>query len=220
MKKLFWFIVVILILVGIFFYVFRAPSAPSQTLTAPAVSSSTPTGTLYRIATSTSSASFTINEILHGSPFTPVGTTHDLAGDIVVSSSSVSFGPIVIDARTFQTDSKTRDGAIDRMILKAEDPANEVITFTPTSVSGAPAAITTGSALNLTVAGDLTISGVTKPETFNIAMNVGADALTGTASTTLSRADFNLVIPDFSFLAGVDDKFVVSANIHADKVAQ
>ncbi len=208
------------VLVGIYFYVFRPVAAPSESINSASVpiSNSVASSTVYHISQTGSTARFSIYEVLHGSPFVPVGTTNQIAGDLAVAANSsgnptLTVGTITIDARTFHTDSAQRDGAIGRFILKSDQAANEFITFVPTSTS-APAKDKDGS-WNATSTGNLTISGITKPEVFALNFNVANGTLSGTASTTLSRKDFNLVIPNFSFLADVSDSFSVSATISA-----
>lgn len=220
MKKLIWFVVVVLALVGLYFYLFRPVSAPSENINA----ASTPmmnesaSSTVYHISQAGSKVSFTISEVLHGSPFMPVGTTDQIAGDIAVAQGSssvpsIDIGTLTIDARTFHTDNPERDGSIGRFILKSDQAANEFITFVPSSTS-VPVKNSAGT-WDATSTGDLTISGVTKPETFAVTFGIANGTLTGTASTTLSRKDFNLVIPNFSFIADVSDTFTVSAAITA-----
>jgi polyisoprenoid-binding protein YceI len=62
-----------------------------------------------------SSAAFEIDEVLRGEPKRVVGTTSEIAGQFLVDPddlASIEFSPIVINARTFQTDSGNRDRAI------------------------------------------------------------------------------------------------------------
>ena len=222
MKKIIWIVVIVAVLVGLYFYLFRPVAAPSESITAAStpISNVSASSTVYHISQTASTAQFSIYEVLHGSPFTPVGLTNQIAGDIAVSTSivgapTIQIGTITIDARTFKTDSPQRDGAIGRFILKSDQAANEFITFVPTTTS-TPVENSNGT-WNATSTGNLTISGVTKPETFVLNFSVGNGTLSGTAETTLSRKDFNLVIPNFSFLADVSDTFSVSAKISAAK---
>lgn len=220
--------VVVAIIIGIFFYYTRpvATATPAQTAAvteAGQLAAPTDTNTaLYRINAGDSLVGFWIDEVLHGSPFTAVGTTSQMTGDISVSTASgtpaVTVGTITIDARTFHTDSKERDGAINRLILHTTTAGNEYITFKTTSITGLPATITDGTSFTFSAVGDLTISGVTKPETLSITAAKNGDTLSGTMSADLKRADFNLVIPNFSFLANVSDSFKVSATFSAKKV--
>ena len=220
MKKLICFAAIVLLLVGLYFYVFRPVPAPSESINAAStpIANATASSTVYHISQTGSSASFKISEVLSGAPFTPVGTTNQIAGDIAVAQSSSSapsldIGTITIDARTFHTDSKSRDGAIGRFILKSDQAGNEFITFMPTAIS-APVQ-NQGGTWSAVSTGNLTISGVTKPETFALDFSIANGTLTGTASSTLSRADFNLSIPNIPFVADVSNTFSISADITA-----
>lgn len=213
MKTTIIIVVIIILGVGGYMYAVRAPAAPSMDVK-DAADTTTPTGTMtpqttgttYKISSTGSKVEFKINEVLRDKPFMAVGVTSEIAGDVVVSSSSVSFGTIAINARTFKTDAPNRDGAIARFILKSEDAANEFIYFKATSVT------------STSVSGDLTIAGVTKPANFAITMIQSGDVLSGTATANLKRSDFGLTIPSVPFVASVEDSFVVTATIVANKV--
>ena len=192
-------------------YAFRAPSAPSQEVesTLDTTFLNVPGRTTYRISKD-SKVEFRINEVLNDKSLTAVGTTSEIAGDIFISGDTVTIGTLAINARTFKTDSEKRDGAIARFILKSEEPINEFMYFKPTSVMGTPS--------TFTVTGDLTISGVTKPATFDVTTSLAGDVLSGIAVTKLKRNDFNITIPEVKSVASVDDEFTVTANIVAPKV--
>ena len=173
----------------------------------------------FAIDTSGSESSFTIDEILRGEPFTVVGTTHDVSGDVTVDFSAPSrsaLGTIRIDARTLRTDNSNRDGAIKRFILHSQDAGKEFITFTPTKISGFPKAFAAGIPLNLTITGDLTISGITRSASF-AASNVliSPDSITGDAHSTIKRSDYNLIIPSIPFVANVPDEFTIAVRLKA-----
>lgn len=176
------------------------------------------TVTQYTIASGSSEASFTISEVLRGSPFTVVGTTKDVTGDISIDTAHPEksmIGTIKIDARTLHTDNSQRDGAVGRFILKSEQEANAFITFTPKTISGFPKEITAAK-MKLTIVGDLTISGITHSTTF-ISDNVivTKDAVTGTAQATIKRSDYNLNIPNIPFVANVPDEFTLKIIVNA-----
>jgi polyisoprenoid-binding protein YceI len=219
MKKAIQIIIVLVVIAVLaFLYVTRAPSAPSQDITkATDTLTATSSEKLYRISPQNSKVTFTINEILSKKPFTAVGTTSQVAGDIRVASGTITIGTLAVNAKTFKTDSKQRDGAISRAILKAEDPANEFIYFKPAPATGLPPLVAS-STLSFNVAGDLTISGVTKPAVFTINLMVDEKSLSGVATVHLKRSDFNLVIPNVPFVASVDDEFTVTAEISAPQV--
>jgi polyisoprenoid-binding protein YceI len=84
---------------------------PSET-TRPSATSSTEA---FVIEATRSTAGFEIDEVLRGSPQRVVGATSEVAGQIQVDPSDLStiqFSQIVINARTFGTDSGNRDRAI------------------------------------------------------------------------------------------------------------
>lgn len=195
-------------------YFARPVAAPSETVstgTQFAAGSET-----YRVASEKSQAKFTIDEILRGKPFTVVGTTNQITGEIAVKDSVITFGTFTINARTLKTDNEQRNGAIARLILKSEQPENEFITFVPSAPIVIPE--NTGSEATVQVAGNLTISGVTRPQLFDVTLVVTDDAITGTAKTTIKRSDYNLVIPNIPFVAGVPDEFTIAADVVAEKV--
>ncbi len=220
MKKILWIIIaVIIILAAGFMYFTRPASLPSQDINA--VSTKLPAGSatssVYRISQEKSLVRFTMNELLNNKPFLVVGTTTQIAGDIAVKDGKFEIGTLTLNAKTLVTDNSRRNGAIVRLILKAESPENEFITFKP-STTDFTGPVVLGAASTFNVPGDLTISGVTKPVVFKVTATATADSVTGTASVTIKRSDFNLVIPNLSFIANVDDEFPITASIVANRI--
>ncbi len=223
-------VIIIVIALASFLYLTRPVNAPTQSVES--VAERLPTGTptteqkLYRISQKQSEVQFSIGEILNGSPFTAVGKTSEVAGDILVSKNTVTVGEIVVNAKTFKTDSTRRDGAIVRFILKSDQPANEFITFKHTKpiVLALPPVV--GKEVTATVSGDLTISGVTKPVVMNVKMTLltvknqisGDESFVITGDTTVKRSDFGLKIPELSFLASVDDVVKIHVAVTANRI--
>ncbi len=173
----------------------------------------------YTIAPKSSQASFTIDEVIRGSPFTVVGTTADVTGDIVVDTlhpEKSHIGTITINAQTLHTDNPRRDGMIARAILHSTDSANQYIVFMPKSITGFPKTFSSKSPSNLTIDGDLTVSGITHSVTFHASnVVVSQGALMGVAQATLKRSDYHLVIPNIPFVANVPDTFMIKINLAA-----
>ena len=201
----------------------QTSSTPDQLATSTDSTNSPQAEKLYRISQADSNVEFKIRETLYGNPFTAIGTTNQVAGDVIIKTGTdgrptVQLGTIQIDARALKTDSRERDGAIKRFILKTDNPANEYIVFTPTSVNGLPSAIKDGKEFTATVAGNLTISGVTKPATFNIVATRNGSILSATATAALKRSDYGLIIPNIPFVANVSDSFSVDGTFTANLV--
>ncbi len=180
-----------------------------------------PVVTQYGINAQSSQASFEIDEVLRGSPFTVVGTTKDVTGTISVDMTTPeksSVGIIKIDARTLKTDSPQRDGAIGRFILHSSDSGNQYIIFAAKKVSGLPKVISKAP-MNLTLTGDLTISGKTKPATFEAkSVTITNGSMKGMAQAKIKRSDYGLFIPSIPFVADVPDEFTIKIDLTAAQV--
>lgn len=177
---------------------------------------------VYRIVQADSSVQFEIDEVLNGADTHVVGTTSEVAGDILINFSTPSaseVGDIRINARTFATDNDRRNAAIGRFILQSEDDANEFITFSTTGISGLPDAITTGETFPFQITGDLTIAGSTQSVTFDASASLSQDdLLTGSATTTVQYSNFGLSIPSVPQVASVSDDVVLSIQFSAARV--
>lgn len=165
-------------------------------------------GTLYRIETSGSEVSFTLTEDLRGQPTTVVGTTDQVAGDIFVdfaTPANSKIGVIRINARTLSTDSEFRNRAIRSEILESASDTYQFIEFTPTSITGLPDTVAVGSTVNFQVIGDLKIRDIVQSVTFDVSVTAGTDKLEGSATTTVTREQYNLQIPNAPGVANVSD---------------
>jgi len=158
---------------------------------------------IFQIAQDQAEARFIIHEELRGQPKEVIGATNQVAGEVAVNLADLSasqVGVIKVDARALQTDDNQRNQVIRNRILHTD--TYEFITFKPTSISGLSGSATPGQKFNFQIAGDLTIQDVTRPVVFEVSGQVETlEKLSGTASTIIKRADFNLVIPSVPFVA-------------------
>lgn len=150
---------------------------------------------------------FVIDEVLNNEPFTVVGTTNQVAGELAIDPSdpaATKVGVIQVNARTLATDSEFRDRAIKNRILMTDD--NEYITFTPTALTGLPEQVEIGQSYTFQMTGDLTIRDVTKQVTFEVSVTPESQQrVAGTAQTTIVYSDFGLSIPQVPQVASVDN---------------
>ena len=159
-------------------------------------------------------AAFEIDEILRGAPNRVLGTTQEVAGQFEVDTSDLAtarFSQIVINARTFETDSSTRDRQIrGPVILNSATDEFEFITFEVTAVEGLTGAASVRDSLEFTITGDLTIKGTTSPATFDVtATLVDEGTVEGVAETTVTRSQFDIGIPSVPSVADVGDEVVI-----------
>lgn len=207
-------LVAIAVIVGGLGYAFLKPADAASGAIQPTPLAQTPGSgnTVYTIDQASSQATFTINEVLNGSPKTVVGTTNQVAGQVaanLASPQAAQVGTIQINARTLATDSGQRDNAIKNQILKTND--NEFITFAPSKLNGLPERATAGQPYTFQIVGQLTIAGQTRETTFNATVTPTADGkLQGTATATIKYADWGIGIPSVPFVTGVEENVILT----------
>lgn len=175
---------------------------------------------IFEIVPSESEARFLIDEVLRGQPITVVGATDQVAGQFAVDPtdlSTVRVGVFQVNARTLATDNQLRNRAIKNRILLTD--TYEFVTFTPTEVVGLPEAGAAGDTFSFQMLGDLTVTDVTRPVTFDItAAAVSATRIEGTATTAFLYTDFNLFIPEVQSVDAVDDEVRLELNFVASAI--
>lgn len=215
-------IVGFLIIAGIW-YLFLRPSdeqyEPPATIP---ITTASDTAVIYALATNESGVRFTMDELLRGQPKTVVGITRLVSGQIALDSANLStaqVGVIQVNARSFYTDDTFRDEALHTFIL--DSPNFPLVTFAATRIDGLPEQIAVGETAVFTLTGDLTIRDMTQPVTFECtAVLTSPTRIEGHAAATISRAEFNLVIPEVPQVANVDDLFLIEIDFVATAAAE
>jgi polyisoprenoid-binding protein YceI len=180
-------------------------------------------GTLYRIDTAGSQVSFTLTEELRGQPTTVVGTSDQVAGDIFVdfaTPANSKMGVIRINARTLVTDQEFRNRAIRSQILESAKDEYQFIEFTPTAITELPDKVATGSTIKFKVTGDLKIRDIVQSVIFDVSVTAADDSLTGSATTQVTRDQFNLQIPNAPGVANVSNDVTLDIKFTAPKVIE
>lgn len=189
------------------------PTEPEQPETAVSV-------VQFQINPAQSEARFLIGEILRGEPFTVVGVTSAVTGELTVdfaNPSQTTIGEITVDASTLMTDSSLRDRAINNFVLNTSQ--HQFIRFTPTSLIGLPDSVDIGQTITFQIEGDLTVRDVTQTVLFDAVVNlVSEQELRGQASTVILYADYNLTIPSVPQVAAVDDDLTLEIEFVATAV--
>lgn len=172
--------------------------SPAMPLATPATSAPSAGPVRFRIDPGQSEARFVIEEILAGSPKTVVGSTRDISGDLegdFAVPAGVQLGPVVVDLSTLRTDNNFRNRALHDAILETGIEANRYATFQATAIDRIPETVAFGIPYPVTIAGDLTIHGVTRRVTFQGEVTpVSAERLEGSAAVSLLYADFDVRI--------------------------
>ena len=158
-----------------------------------------PTGTEARYQVRELLAANTIeNDVVGKTAGVTGGIALDKAGKVVPSGSKIT-----IDLTLLKTDRDRRDGYVQRNTLETGTYPNAVLVVT--EIKGLPAKMPTSGALSLTLVGDLTLKGVTKPTTWIVTATASPTGLTGTAKTKVTFADFGMAVPRVPVVARVDD---------------
>lgn len=126
------------------------------------------------------------------------GITLDKEGKILPTESK-----FVVDVSSLTSDREMRDNYVRRRILETDQYST--VEFTPTAVVGLPKALPTSGTYTFDMVGNLTVHGVTKPTTWKVTATAAGGAVTGTASTSFSFADFSLSQPRVPVLISVQD---------------
>ena len=201
-------------------------SVPVVTTAAPATTEATEpaetegaSAVLYRIDKAESSVSFEIDEILNGNPFRVVGVTTEVAGEVLIdfdNPAASQLGAIVINVRTLATDSGFRDRAIRGPILGSSRDENEFATFKPTDLEGLPDSVTMGDEVPLRITGTFSLSGESRPVTFDTAVTVvSAERVEVSGTATVLRSDFGLTIPDVPSVSDVAEEILLVIDLVA-----
>lgn len=178
---------------------------------------------LFRITTDESEVRFNIYEELNGAPFTVVGKTNQLAGDVVVdfaNPNASQVGEIRIDLRSLRTDNGNRDNAIRGRILQSAQDQYQFGTFKPTDIIGLPSgAVSVGDTITFTLVGDLTLVATTRSVSFEVTLTVESDTrLKGSGVAVVDYNDFNLRIPSVPSVANVADEVTLEIDFVALRV--
>ena len=172
----------------------------------------------FSIVPEETEARFLIDEVLLGSPFTVVGATNAVEGQIMADPNDPSNAQVTVraDLTTILTDNSRRNGAIQRWILETDQPGNQAAEFNSTSVSGVPVPVDVGQPFDFQINGDLTVKGTTKPLTFKGTATLGSpDRLEGSASTNLLYTEFTTIPSLPPQVASVEEEMVLQIDFVA-----
>jgi polyisoprenoid-binding protein YceI len=227
-----WVLAGLVVVAGIavvYLYFAGGSGEPSTELTTPTIAAEATTSTAgtetpastvgtevvaFVIDPARSTAAFEIDEVLRGEPQQVVGTTSEVAGQFQIDPSDLStiqFSQILVNARTFETDSGNRDRAIrGPVILNSASDEFEFITFDVSSVEGVEGTLAAGQSLTFTVTGELLIRDTVNPVTFDVmATMVDEGTLEGSAEATVLRSDYGIGIPNAPGVADVGDDVLI-----------
>jgi len=185
-----------------------SPTPTLATAPTPATGSQAGAGLILRIVPERSEARYRVREQLLGRslPNDAVGRTQAIEGQIVFRPDGAVDGAqsrVTVDLTTLRSDEARRDNYIKQNTLEvARFPKAE---FQPTAARGLPWPLPPSGEFSFQLEGDLTIHGTTKPVVWDVRATVDGSRITGTATTTVTFADFGLTQPRVPIVLSVEE---------------
>ncbi|HWA59295.1 MAG TPA: YceI family protein [Gemmatimonadales bacterium] len=139
-------------------------------------------------------------------PNDAIGRTGAITGGLALDATGAVVTPgsqFVIAVGGLTSDRDRRDGYVRNRLLEAGQYPN--VTFVPTAVSGVTLPLPASGEAALTIAGDLTVKGVTHPVVWQGRAIFAPGQVSGTASTAFTFGDFGLTKPRVPVLLSVQD---------------
>ena len=188
-----------------------APLALLAAFETASAQSSSPAGAgrlRYVVAPTGNEARYRVREQLVGKdlPNDAIGATPDVTGRIVVGADGRVLrdsSRIVVKVATLKSDASRRDNFLRRRTLQSD--SFPTVTLVPTAIQGLLSPIPAGQSRTFTLAGDLTVHGVTRPTTWNVTARADGSAVVGTATTAFTFKDFALDQPRVPVVLSVAD---------------
>ena len=149
-------------------------------------------------------------------PSDAVGVTSAITGMMVVNADGTMMrdeSKFVVDLTTLKSDQNRRDNFIKNNTLETRRyPTAE---FVATEAVGLPSPLPTSGSVTFQLIGELTIHGVTRPTTWEIAAQiVDGRELVGTAITHFTFADFGMAAPRVPVVLGVEETIKLELDFH------
>lgn len=181
------------------------------------------TARCFRIISDESLVRFSVDEELGGRPTTAVGTTNQIAGEIVIdvdNPTTSQIGPIEINLRTLETDEALRNNQIRARILRSGEDEYEFTTFTPTRIEGLPSTVSVGEPFSFTVVGNLPLVGVDNEVTFEMLVTpISETRIVGSGRTIVLRSAYGIEIPNVPGVANVSNEVLLEIEFVAEALA-
>ncbi|MFC6354861.1 YceI family protein [Luethyella okanaganae] len=178
-----------------------ADPAPTVQATAPAVGSGMSVDDLsgtWKVG-GESFAGYRVDEVLNGTDVTVVGRTSEVSGTLEVDGLTLTGAEIAVDVASITTDQPNRDAFFrDSTMHVSSFPTATFQLTEPVTASSSP---TNGEVQTVTVAGELTLRGETRPVTAELQAVFSGDGGQVSGSIPIAFADFGIEAPNLGFVS-------------------
>lgn len=157
----------------------------------------------YETATGTF-AGFRIDEELASIGSTEaVGRTGDVTGSMTIEGTTLTEASFEVDLSTITTNESRRDDRVQSALDTGQFPTATFTLTAPVELGDGAAA---GDAVTATLAGDLTIHGVTKSVEFDLEAQLVNGTVVAVGSTKITFSDFEVEVPSSPAVLSVSDE--------------
>ncbi|MBY4131164.1 YceI family protein [Rhodococcus fascians] len=149
-------------------------------------------------ATNTTSAGYTVDELLNGSDVTVVGSTTEVAGNVTIADDTLTDGQIVVLTNSISTDSDRRDSQFRGNIF--DTATYPTATFTIDSPIDLSALPKDGTTETVTAEGTLTLKDQTRPISVEMEVLLSGDTLIASGAIPTTWTDYEIEPPSLGFV--------------------
>lgn len=149
---------------------------------------------------------FRVDEELTIGEVTAVGRTGAITGEIELTEEALVAAVVSVDMSTIASDRSQRDSLMRSALRTSEYPE---ATFALTEAVPLPSGATSGEAVSVQAAGDLTIAGVTNPAVFQLQAQLVEDTVVVVGSSPVVFADYDVVAPTAPIVVSVEDHGII-----------
>jgi polyisoprenoid-binding protein YceI len=206
-------VVLLVTVVGPFVYIHLIKSDPADPLTladAPSATSTTATPSSEASSSSTpaaadgidgtwtvlegSKAQYRVKEVLFGQDTEATGSTDEVTGSLTASGATITAVEVSVDMASVTSDESRRDGQFRGRIMRTDEfPTATFRLSGPIDLGTLPA---DGAEITVEATGELTLRGVTHPETFELRAKLHGGSIVVSAAIPVDFDDYD--IPDAS----------------------
>lgn len=159
-------------------------------------------------------AGYRVNEVIAGQEKMAVGRTSVVDGSFVVSGGKITAAEVNVDVASMASDSERRDAQFHGRIMASDE--FPVATFTLTDPIPVPEFSAEGTGATASVAGTLSIRGVDRPVSFDVAIRRTGTDIELVAKTTVIFADFGIPNPSIGPVK-TENQGVIEVSVTATK---
>ncbi|HEU4761604.1 MAG TPA: YceI family protein [Gemmatimonadales bacterium] len=162
----------------------------------------------FEVASTGNEVRYRVTEQLAGFdlPNDAVGKTGAVTGAVELDSAGrvvAADSRITATVSGLASDRSRRDGYVRGRILETD--SFPTVTLQPTAIQGLPWPLPATGSASFTLAGNLTVKGVTRPSSWTVMAAFRGDTVSGQASTAFTFADFGLDRPRVPIVLSVGD---------------